>query len=59
MGATHFEGIELDIGIAVGETLNHCLYNLFGTICIAAYAVADLDDSSPVFGRQVLVGGLG
>lgn len=48
----------MDVGVAVGEPLDDALDDLLGAIVIPAYSVAQVDDSSPVFGCEVLVGRL-
>lgn len=42
----------------MGESLDDALHDLLGAIVIPAHSVAQVDDSSPVFGREVLVGRL-
>lgn len=58
-GETYLESIQLDVGVAMGQTLDHGLYNLLGAILVAADTVANLDNGSPVFRGEVLVGRLG
>ena len=59
MGRAYLEGIELDVGVAVREALDDALHDLLGAIVIPAHPIAQVDDSSPVFGGEILVGRLG
>jgi hypothetical protein len=52
------KGVELDVGIAVRETSNDTLDSLLGAILVVAYFVADLDNGTPIFGGEVLIGSL-
>jgi hypothetical protein len=56
---TNLEGVELDIGVAMGESLDHALDGFLGTVGVARHLVAYLDDGAPVLRRQVLVSRLG
>jgi hypothetical protein len=54
----YLKGVELDVGIAVRETSNDTLDSLLGAILVVAYFVADLDNGTPIFGGEVLIGSL-
>lgn len=56
---TYLESVKLDVGIAMRKTSDNTLNGLLRTIWIVAYFVADLDNSAPILGGEVLVGGLG
>ena len=53
------KSVQLDVGISMREPLDHALHDLFGPIVIPADPVAQVDDSSPILGGEVLVGRLG
>ncbi len=51
-----FEGVELDVGVAVGEALDQggdCLLRTGGG---GGYLVADVEDEAPGLGGEILVG---
>ena len=49
----------MDVGVAVGEALDHALDGLLGAVRIAGDAVADLHDGAPVLRREIFVRRLG
>jgi hypothetical protein len=51
-----FDGVQLDVGIAMRQPLYHGGDCLLGTSIAAADFVADIEDIFPVLGGQVLVG---
>lgn len=53
-----FEGIELDVGVTVGESLYDGGYGLRRTRIVGGDAIAYIEDEFPVFAREILVGGL-
>jgi hypothetical protein len=57
--SAYLESIKLDVGIAMRKTSDNTLNGLLRTIWIVAYFVADLDNSAPILGGEVLVSGLG
>lgn len=55
---SYLKSVKLDVGIAMRETSDDTLDSLLGAILIVAYFIADLDNGTPIFGCEVLVGGL-
>ena len=56
---SYLEGVELDIGVSMRQASDKALYRIFGTVGVAGYPVANVDDGGPVLGSQVLIGRLG
>lgn len=56
---THLEGVELHVGVAVGQPLDEGLDCLLGAVGVAGHAIANLHDGAPVLGGEVLVRRLG
>ena len=52
---SYLKSVKLDVGIAMRETSDDTLDGLLGAILIV---IADLDNGTPIFGCEVLVGGL-
>ena len=55
---TNLKGIELDVGISMGQPLDKALDGLVGAVGIAGYFVAHFEYGAPVLGCEVLVGRL-
>lgn len=52
-----FEGIELDVGVAMRQALDQGGRRLLGPGGVGRDAVADVEDVLPVLAGQVLIGG--
>lgn len=45
-----FESIELDIGIPVGQSLDHSSHDVLRSTVARRYFIADIEDEFPVLG---------
>lgn len=59
MEITNLKSIELNVGIAMGQALDHALDRLLGAILVTRHLVAYFDDGTPILRGEVLVRRLG
>lgn len=55
----YLECVQLNIGVAVRETLDHALDSFLGSCRVAGCLVAHLHDGAPILGGEILVRRLG
>jgi len=55
----YLESVKLNVGIAVGEALDHALDSFLWSITVSSNSVAHFHDRAPVLRSGILVGRLG
>lgn len=54
----YLKGVQLDIGVAMGQALDQALDRLLRPVGVGGYPVADVNDGAPILGCEVLISGL-
>jgi hypothetical protein len=53
----YLKGVQLDIGVAMGQALDQALDRLLRPVRVGGYPVTDVNDGAPILRCEVLIGG--